>query len=182
MEQVHPDTRSKASVRRDAVRYFAASALGALAVFAADQATKWMARTYLPLFPDQSIPVLGDLLRLTYVQNRGAAFGVLQDQNMLFIVVSGVVIAVIVGSYRYSPVRSPLLSLALGLQLGGAIGNLVDRLRLGYVVDFLDVSIWPVFNVADSAIVIGVGILALHLLRSPSGRQAQVATDERRAE
>lgn len=164
------------------IRYLATSVLAATAVLGIDQVTKWIARSYLPSFPEQSIPIMGDALRLTYVQNRGAAFGVLQDQNALFIVVSGIVIAVIIGSYRYSPVRSPLLSLALGLQLGGAIGNLTDRLRLGYVVDFLDVSIWPVFNVADSAIVIGVGILAYQLLRAPSPRPTPVVAEERGAE
>lgn len=150
-----------------ALKYIAASAVTALAILAADQFTKSLARTYLPALPDQSISIAGDFVRLTFVMNRGAAFGVLQNQNALFVVVSGVVIAVIIGSYRYSPIRSPLLNLALGLQLGGAVGNLIDRLRLGYVVDFVDVGVWPVFNVADSAIVIGVGILAFHLLRSP---------------
>ena len=148
-------------------RYFAASAVTAVAILASDQFTKWLARSYLTQFPDGSVSIIGDALRLTFVMNRGAAFGVLQNQNALFIVVSGVVIAVIIGSYRYSPIQSPLLNFALGLQLGGALGNLVDRLRLGYVVDFVDVSVWPVFNVADSAICIGVAILAYHLLRTP---------------
>lgn len=152
---------------RSVLRHFGISLATAAVVFVLDQVTKALASSHLPQFPDQSIPLVGDALRLTYVMNRGAAFGVLQDQNTFFIVVSGVVIAVIVGSYRYSPVRSPLLNLALGLQLGGALGNLLDRLRLGYVVDFLDVSIWPVFNLADSAIVIGVAMLAYRLLRSP---------------
>lgn len=158
--------------RMTLLKYLGASFITALGVLAADQITKSIAQSYLPRLPDRSISLIGDVLRLTYVENRGAAFGVLQDQNALFIVVSGVVIAVIIGSYRYSPVRSGLLNLALGLQLGGAIGNLVDRLRLGYVVDFIDVSIWPVFNIADSAIVIGVGILAFHLLRTPSPTKA----------
>ena len=166
MEDAVPTYRVSSS-GQTALKYLGASVVTAAAVLVADQFTKWLARTYLPLFPDQSISIVGDVLRLTFVMNRGAAFGVLQNQNALFIVVSGVVIAVIIGSYRYSPVRSPLLNLALGLQLGGAVGNLIDRLRLGYVVDFVDVSIWPVFNVADSAIVIGVCILAYHLLRTP---------------
>ncbi|MSQ23792.1 MAG: signal peptidase II [Chloroflexi bacterium] len=162
------------------LRYSAASGAAALIVLGLDQLTKWLARIYLPPLENGSIPVVGDVFRLTYVLNRGAAFGVLQNQNALFIVVSGIVIAVIIGSYRYSSTRSRLLNLALGLQLGGAIGNLIDRVRLGYVVDFLDVRLpsqlhpilgmerWPVFNVADSAIVMGVAILALHLLVSPS--------------
>src|SRR5207237_6071469 len=110
-------------------------------------------------------PVVGELLKLTYVMNRGAAFGVLQNQNVFFIIVSGVVIAVIVGSYRYSAMRSPLVNLALGLQLGGALGNLADRLRLGYVVDFIDLGIgawrWYTFNVADAAISGAVVLLLL---------------------
>jgi signal peptidase II len=149
------------------LRYFGASVLTALVVVALDQVTKFLARTYLAPLPDQSVALVGDFVRLTFVMNRGAAFGVLQNQNALFIIVSAIVIAVIVGSYRYSPVRSRLLNLALGLQLGGALGNLSDRLRLGYVVDFVDVGVWPVFNVADSAIVVGVAILAYQLLRSP---------------
>jgi signal peptidase II len=99
------------------------------------------------------------------VQNRGAAVGILQNQSFLFLVVGVGVVAAILVSYRYFPKMSLLLNLALGLQLGGALGNLFDRVRLGYVVDYVDVAIWPVFNVADSAIVIGVAILAFHLLK-----------------
>ena len=169
VQNANPGSKGRAI---SALMYFGASAVTALAILGADQFTKWLARSYLPAFPDQSISIAGDFVRLTFVTNRGAAFGVLQNQNALFIGVSGVVIAVIIGSYRYSPVRSSLLNLALGLQLGGAIGNLIDRLRLGYVVDFVDVGVWPVFNVADSAIVIGVGILAFHLLRAPKSAPA----------
>ena len=162
---------------RRLLRRLGASALIAAGLLVADQATKWLAQTYLTRAPDQSIPIVDDLLRLTYVANRGAAFGILQDQTMFFVVVGMAVIAVIVASYRYFPVNGVLLNLALGLQLGGAIGNLIDRIRYGFVVDFVDVGIrlgdgpryiWPVFNLADSAIVIGVGILAFHLMRSPN--------------
>jgi signal peptidase II len=150
------------------LRRLGASIAIAAAVLVADQFTKWLAQTYLTQAQDQSIPIIGDLLRLTYVANRGAAFGILQDQTLFFVFVGIVVIGVIVASYRYFPVNSTLLNVALGLQLGGALGNLIDRVRYGFVVDFVDVAIWPVFNVADSAIVIGVGILAFHLMRSPS--------------
>ncbi len=148
-------------------RSIASSVLIAALVLALDQVAKRLATIYLTQLPTQSTPVLGVALKLTYVMNRGAAFGVLQNQNVFFIIVSGVVIAVIVGSYRYSAMRSALVNLALGLQLGGALGNLIDRLRLGYVVDFIELPMWPVFNVADSAICIGVALLAYHLLRSP---------------
>jgi signal peptidase II len=141
------------------------SLLAGVAVLVADQITKWLAQTYLARVPDQSIAIASDILRLTYVANRGAAFGILQDQTLFFIAVGTAVVAVIVASYRYFPVSGTLLNLALGLQLGGALGNLLDRVRLGYVVDFVDLAIWPVFNVADSAIVIGVSILVFRLTR-----------------
>lgn len=159
-----------ARASRRGLRRVALSILTAVGVLAADQATKWLAQTYLTQQPDQSVSIAGDLLRLTYVANRGAAFGILQNQTVFFVVVGVAVVGVIVASYRYFPVDGYLLNLALGLQLGGAIGNLIDRLRHGFVVDFVDFAIWPVFNVADSSIVIGVGILALHLLRQPDTR------------
>ncbi len=123
----------------------------------------------------------GEWLRLTYVENRGAAFGLLQNQTAFFVVVGVIVIGVIATSFRYLPRSAFLLHLALGLQLGGAVGNLIDRVRQGYVVDFVDFGYrtnwWPVFNVADSAIVIGVGLLALHMLRqSEPAESGQAAT------
>ena len=137
------------------------------AVIALDQWTKALARGYL-LGVDgrgpRSIPLLGDYIRLTYVENRGAAFGMLQDQTTFFVLVGLVVIVVIVASYRQIREPSWTLDLALGLQMGGAIGNLVDRIRYGYVVDFFDLTVWPVFNVADSAICVGVALLAWNLL------------------
>ena len=168
-------------------RRLVASVLIAAGVLAADQLTKWLAQTYLTQVPEQSIPIIGELVRLTYVANRGAAFGILQNQTVFFVVVGIGVIAVIVASYRYFPVSGVLLNLALGLQLGGAVGNLIDRVRHGYVVDFIDVALrrpgtsampleWPVFNVADSAIVVGVGILALHLMRTPERGRGDTST------
>lgn len=151
--------------RAHIVTRLSGSLLTAASVLLVDQITKWLALRYLATFPDQSIPIASDVLRLTYVANRGAAFGILQDQTLFFVVVGMAVIAVIVASYRYFPVNGALLNLALGLQLGGAFGNLLDRVRLGYVVDFVDVAIWPVFNFADSAIVIGVSILVFRLTR-----------------
>jgi signal peptidase II len=141
----------------------------AVLVVLSDQFTKRLAEDRLR--DQRSVPVVDDILRLTYVQNRGAAFGLLQDQTTFFVLVGILVIGVIAASYRYLPRSGFLLHLALGLQLGGAIGNLIDRVRQGYVVDFVDFGYranwWPVFNVADSAIVIGVALLALNAL-SPS--------------
>jgi len=145
----------------------------AIAVVLIDQWTKRLAEDGLLYSGVRSVklPVVGDFLRLTYVENRGAAFGLLQDQTVFFVLVGVIVIGVIAISYRYLPTTGFLMHLALGLQLGGAAGNLIDRVRQGYVVDFVDFgyrSNWfPVFNVADSAIVIGVALLALSYLRQP---------------
>ena len=160
-------TGSDARARRSArtLRRFTVSLFLATIVLFADQVTKGLAETLLPRFADQSISIMGDVLRLTYVANRGAAFGILQEQTLFFVLVGVGVIGVILASYWYFPVNGALLNLALGLQLGGAVGNLIDRVRYGYVVDFIDVSVWPVFNLADSAIVVGVGILAFRLLQ-----------------
>src|SRR3979409_710976 len=138
-----------------------------------DQFTKRLAEDRLGRSAERSVPlpVVGDYLRFTYVENRGAAFGLLQDQTAFFVFVACLVVVVIAASYRYLPRSGFRLHLALGLQLGGALGNLIDRIRQGYVVDFVDFGYrsnwWPVFNVADSAIVVGVVLLALNAL-SPS--------------
>jgi signal peptidase II len=125
----------------------------ALAVVVVDQLTKaWLVGQ---LAPGESIAVVGDLIRLTFVQNSGALFGLFRDSALIFGVFSIGVIAAIAW-YHASAGRSTLLSIALGLLLGGAIGNLLDRLRLGYVVDFVDVGLGTLrfytFNVADAAI------------------------------
>lgn len=142
----------------------------AAVTFGLDQLTKALAVAYLE--PVGSVPLVG-FVRLTYVENRGAAFGVLQNQTLFFIVVGVVVVAGLLASYRYLHTVPPLLNACLGLQLGGALGNLVDRIRQGYVVDFFDLTWWPVFNVADSAIVVGVCVMAYYLLFA--SRRAQSA-------
>jgi signal peptidase II len=140
--------------------------LGAAAVLIVDQTTKHLVMAWLPA--THPVRVTG-WLHLTYLENRGAAFGVLQNQTLFFIAV-GIVVAVgLMASYRYLPSVPPLLNLGLGLQLGGALGNLVDRVRQGYVVDFVDLSWWPVFNVADAAILVGVAILAYYWISAPGG-------------
>ena len=127
-----------------------------------DQLTKSAVSTLLA--PGQSVPLIPSVLHLTYVQNTGAAFGLLKGMTALFILLSLVVAVWIIVEVRSKPAL-PLSRLwALALVLGGAVGNLMDRVRHGYVVDFLDVRIWPVFNVADSAVTIGVGLLLLPLL------------------
>ncbi len=123
----------------------------------ADQATKGLVTRSMS--PGQSIPDDG-IARLTYVVNSGSAFGLFPDQTLLLTLASVVGIGVLLVFYRTHPVDSRMLRFSLGLQLGGAMGNLIDRVRLGHVVDFIDVGSWPVFNLADSAIVVGlIGLL-----------------------
>ena len=113
------------------------------------------------------MPLLPPVLHLTYVQNTGAAFGLFKGQQLLFIGVSVAVIAWIVWELRRGRSFGGTALWACGLILGGAIGNLIDRLRLGYVIDFLDLRVWPVFNVGDSAITVGVALLIFHSIRTP---------------
>ena len=138
----------------------------ALLVFVADQASKALVLRYLPLGRSWNpIPFLRRWVSITHVVNSGAAFGLFPDHGTLFVVIAVVVVAAIVTYYRYLPTDRWLVRTSLGLQLGGALGNLLDRLHYGHVVDFIDFKVWPVFNLADSAIVVGVAILAFYLLR-----------------
>ena len=142
--------------------------LCAAAIVALDQVTKVFASSHL--LPGESISVLGDFIRLTLVHNTGAAFGLFPGSRVPFIVVSVVAIAVVLYLFFRETYRSVANRILLGCILGGAIGNLIDRVRLGYVVDFIDVGFgtarWPVFNAADSAVTIGVLLLAWNLARS----------------
>ncbi len=147
-------------------------------VLALDQATKAVASVRLTL--SEPVPVLGDFVRLTLVHNRGAAFGLFPGSPLPFIVVSVLAIAVVLYLFARDAYRSLASRLLLGCILGGALGNLIDRVRWGYVVDFIEVGVgryrWPVFNVADSAVTLGVLLLAWNLARS--GRHAATATED----
>jgi len=122
-----------------------------------DQLTKYLAVKYLMLIG--SYPVIKNFFHLTYVENKGAAFGMLQNKTLFFIVITVIVGAVLIYSMIKLPGNS-VYNYTLAMILGGAIGNLIDRVRLGYVVDFIDFKFFPaVFNVADSFIVIGAIIL-----------------------
>jgi len=150
-------------IRKDAL-VFAVAALALLA----DQVSKILIRVYLP---EQESVSLGLPVRLTHTTNNGAAFSFLQGQTVLFIVISIVVIGVILTYERFLPASGRLLKLSLGLQLGGALGNLIDRLLFaGKVTDFIDVGFWPIFNLADSSISVGVVILIFLLLFAEEGK------------
>jgi signal peptidase II len=139
-----------------------------------DQLTKWLVVRSLDLHDYR--PLVEGCLSLSHVRNYGAAFGILADADLPYqaVLFSGLSLAALIaiGVYAYRlPAEARLPQMALSLILGGAVGNLIDRLRLGYVVDFVHVywkhHQWPDFNAADSAITIGVSLLILDILRSP---------------
>ena len=138
----------------------------AVIIFLLDQLSKFVVRDQL-LFRE-SFPAEG-FIRFTHIFNTGSAFGIFRDQNTPLIVVSILGIGILIMIYRSQRLPSALLRLSLGLQIGGATGNLVDRLRLGHVTDFMDVGAWPVFNLADASIITGLVILAwIFLVADPS--------------
>ncbi len=148
-----------------------------LAVVVLDQATKAALVRTLELH--DSVSLVDGLLSLSHVRNRGAAFGLLSDwdlpgQSLLLSLLSVAALVAIATYFVRLPPSSRLPRIALALVLGGAFGNLIDRVRLGYVVDFIHMywrqHQWPDFNAADSAITIGVTLLVLDMLRSP-GRE-----------
>lgn len=164
----------KGSFPRAATRERAIPLLIAALVVVLDHFSKLFVEIFLPLNRTWApIPQFEQLFRITHVSNTGAAFGLFPGGSMLFTLIAIVVTAVIV-FYNYGlPGGNRLLRLALGLQVGGALGNLIDRLRLGHVTDFMDVGPWPIFNLADTSIVAGVIILCLLLWleqRQPSKR------------
>ncbi len=140
-----------------------------------DQVSKWVIVRFMEI--GQSIPVIGDFFQITSHRNRGAAFGILQDQRLFFIVITIFILAGIIWyMQKMKKEGSRLLQFSLGLILGGAIGNFIDRLLTGEVVDFLKFRFqfnwfgsevdytYPIFNIADSAIVIGVMLIFLDTL------------------
>lgn len=124
-----------------------------ISAIAADRVSKVICRQYLR--PLGSIPVIKGVFHLTYVENTGAAFGMLQG-NTWFLILTSVLVSAVVAYliWKVKP-ENRYVKISLALILGGALGNLVDRVLLGYVVDFLDFRIWPVFNIADSCVVVG---------------------------
>lgn len=135
--------------------------LAALSVLILDQLTKFFIHQNLGL--GQSIPLIRNILHFTYVTNTGSAFSLLKGHNLLFILFSLVVIAFIWYYAKEIKENEKYLQIAVGLLLGGTLGNLTDRLVHGFVVDFIDFRIWPVFNVADSVVTISVIFLIIFL-------------------
>jgi signal peptidase II len=112
----------------------------------------------------QSVDVVPGIFQITLVHNTGAAFGIFRGFTVIFSFVSALVIVLITAYLVINKVKDRVFAVALGLILGGAVGNLIDRIWLGYVIDMFDFRVWPVFNVADSCITVGTVILAANIL------------------
>ena len=123
-------------------------------ILALDQLTKWWVLEYLA--PKGSLPVIPQVFSLTFVENTGIAFGWFQGHPGVLTVLITVSVFTLLVCTRFFATELPVRRVAYGFILGGALGNWIDRLRVGYVIDFLDFKIWPVFNVSDSFITIGV--------------------------
>ncbi|MCR4441163.1 MAG: signal peptidase II [Peptococcaceae bacterium] len=136
-----------------------------LLIILLDRTTKYLIGAHMKLA--ESIPIINGFFHLTYVKNPGAAFGMLADKRWLFIVITLVMLGIIVYTARNSSGKNTWFAVALGMVAGGAFGNLVDRVKGGLVIDFIDFrGIWPyIFNIADSAIVVGVILLAWQVLK-----------------
>jgi len=138
----------------------------AFAILLADQVAKKLVVTLMRV--GESVNLLGPAVRFTRTENTGAAFGILRGRSLLFVVISALACVAIVAFHRAIARQRRVEQFGFSLVLGGALGNLVDRVRLGAVVDFIDVGVrdlrWPAFNVADSAIVVGVTLLAVRFL------------------
>ncbi len=150
-----------------------------LFVILADAVSKWLVAANIDVH--DSVPVVANVFQLVHVRNTGAAFGIganTESQLVPVVLNAGALVvffAVVVYAFR-AAVTDRLLQTGLHLILGGAIGNLIDRFRFGYVVDFLDFYVrdhhWPAFNVADSAICIGIALLFLDMRRKPDEKRA----------
>jgi signal peptidase II len=132
-----------------------------LAAIAADQLTKWIVSSQLGF--DESLHVLGPF-SIHHVQNSGIAFGLFSSATVVVTALTAFAVAWMLLYFARSGARHPVLPVGLGLLIGGSTSNLIDRIRLGHVTDFLDLRYWPAFNLADSFIVIGVAILFVALL------------------
>lgn len=143
-----------------------------------DQITKWIVLETLG--PDASrdkVEIIPGLLDFNFVRNTGSAFGMFQGNSEILKVLAIVAVIALFVYYVRTASRDWIVSLALGLQLGGALGNIIDRFMHGYVVDFIDVRRFPTFNVADSAITVGVVLLMYALLfRDNQSHDAREAT------
>ncbi|MGI6406799.1 MAG: signal peptidase II [Syntrophaceticus sp.] len=128
-----------------------------------DQFTKGMIVNQME--PGESVPVISQIFHITYVRNPGGAFGILAHKTEIFVVMAVLFIILVSILPIYFPGRNLKMSCALGILTGGVMGNLLDRLRTGYVVDFLDFMVWPIFNAADICIFTGAIFLFVFIMK-----------------
>lgn len=128
-----------------------------------DQVSKFFVCSALNRAPQQSIPIIKNFFYLTLVQNKGTAFGLFKNQSFFFLLISLMAIILISYFLFFKKEEDGFLKIPLCLILGGATGNVIDRLRFGFVTDFLDFRVWPVFNFADFFICVGAGLLMLQV-------------------
>lgn len=127
-----------------------------------DQLIKYLVSSNM--FLGQSIPIIPQIFHLTYILNPGAAFGILENQRYLFIIIATILIIAVIYFYKKIIQLSKFFQIGIALLFSGAIGNMIDRITIGKVIDYMDFRIWPVFNLADVAIVFGCIIIAFNLL------------------
>lgn len=160
---VHAVARGTAGEASPSTRRWAVFVAIAAAVVVADQLTKAVVAAAFPI--GTTTEVIGDLVRIAPGANSGAIFGLFRDQAWLFAILSLGVLALIVYYHARSADAGPIMSVTLGLLMGGAVGNLIDRFRFGYVLDFVDMGIggwrWYTFNVADAAVSTSIVLLVL---------------------
>ncbi|MBI3990795.1 MAG: signal peptidase II [Candidatus Omnitrophica bacterium] len=139
-------------------------ALLGLVVLIIDQWAKYIVSKNL--WPGDSIPVINGIFHITLITNTGGAFGLFKGQTRFFIMASlAAMFTILFLSFRRRKSKYPaVVKTGLGFILGGTLGNLIDRLKYGYVIDFLDFRVWPVFNIADTAITLGTGLLIFSML------------------
>ncbi|GAB4431055.1 MAG: signal peptidase II [Chloroflexi bacterium OHK40] len=154
---------------------WAVPALVALLVVTFDQLTKlWVVHTLGPTTMTNFIPIIGDSVRIAYSHNTGVAFSLFQGHPELLTVTALLIVAGAIYFYATQlPNHRRVIQLIMGLIMGGAFGNIIDRLRLGYVVDFIQVGWFPIFNLADSAITVGAALLMLQFLRDELAQRRQ---------
>ena len=136
----------------------------ALIIILIDQITKFLIKTSFQL--KQSLPIIIYIFHLTYIHNFGAGFGILQQQQWILIFISLTVVGAIFYYFDSIKEKDKLLQILVGFILGGTIGNLIDRVAYGFVIDFLDFQMWPIFNAADSFVTIGVIGLIIYLWKN----------------
>ena len=162
---------------KDLVRKYSAIFMVAAVIVVLDQLTKSLVRANIPqgaIWLPESLMWLSPYARIVHWYNTGAAFGMFKDASMILTVLAFVVIAAILFYYPQVERDDWALRLALSLQLGGALGNLVDRLTIGHVTDFISVGTFPVFNIADASITIGAVVLFLGVwIKERAEKQAE---------